>query len=133
MKNRSSKNRIISIAIAAAIISTCTIPNVIAESRNDMNEPEQTISNSQEDEIYITGEIAELRSKYSKTYEQSDGGRISVVSAAPICFYDEEKEEWKEYDNRLNFNEETETFESEETGSDMQVSLHKNLDEQNNI
>lgn len=132
MKNRSSKDRIISIAIAAAIISTCTIPNVIAESRNDINEPEQTISNSQE-EVYITGEIAELRSKYSKTYEQSDGGRISVVSAAPICFYDEEKEEWKEYDNRLNFNEETETFESEETGSDMQVSLPKNLDEQNNI
>lgn len=32
MKIRSSKDRIISIAIAAAIISTCTIPNVIAES-----------------------------------------------------------------------------------------------------
>ena len=62
-----------------------------AKSRNDINEPEQTISNSQE-EVYITGEIAELRSKYSKTYEQSDGGRISVVSAAPICFYDEEKD-----------------------------------------
>ena len=95
MKNRSSKNRIISIAIAAAIISTCTIPNVIAESRNEINEPEQTISNSQEDEIYITGEIAELRSEYSKTYEQSDGSRIAVMSAAPICFYDEEKETWE--------------------------------------
>lgn len=55
------------------------------------------------------------------------------MSAAPICFYDEEKEEWKEYDNRLNFNEETETFESEETGSDMQVSLPKNIDEENDI
>lgn len=132
MKIRSSKNRVISIAIAAAIISTCTIPNVIAESRNDINEPEQTISNSQE-EVYITGEIAELRSEYSKTYEQSDGSRIAVMSAAPICFYDEEKEEWKEYDNRLNFNEETETFESEETGSDMQVSLPKNIDEENDI
>ena len=62
-----------------------------AKSRNDINEPEQTMSNSQE-EVYITGEIAELRSKYSKTYEQSDGGRISVVSAAPICFYGEEKD-----------------------------------------
>lgn len=133
MKIRSSKNRVISIAIAAAIISTCTIPNVIAESRNDINEPEQIISDSQEDEIYITGEIAELRSEYSKTYEQSDGSRIAVMSAAPICFYDEEKEEWKEYDNRLKFNEETETFESEETGSDMQVSLPKNIDEQNDI
>ena len=132
MKIRSSKNRVISIAIAAAIISTCTIPNVIAESRNDINEPEQTISNSQE-EVYITGEIAELRSEYSKTYEQSDGSRIAVMSAAPICFYDEEKEEWKEYDNRLNFNEETETFESEETGSDMQVLLPKKIDEENNI
>lgn len=133
MKIRSSKSRIISIAIAAAIISTCTIPNVIAESRNEINEPEQTISNSQEDEIYITGEIAELRSEYSKTYEQSDGSRIAVMSAAPICFYDEEKETWEEYDNRLTYNEETETFESEETGSDMQVSLPKNIDEQNNI
>lgn len=132
MKIRSSKDRIISMAIAVSIISTCTIPNVIAESRNDINEPEQTISNSQE-EVYITGEIAELRSEYSKTYEQSDGSRIAVMSAAPICFYDEEKEEWKEYDNRLNFNEETETFESEETGSDMQVSLPKNIDEENDI
>lgn len=132
MKIRSSKDRIISIAIATAIISTCTIPNVIAESRNDINEPEQTISNSQE-EVYITGEIAELRSKYSKTYEQSDGSRIAVMSAAPICFYDKENETWEEYDNRLTYNEETETFESEETGSDMQVSLPKNIDEQNNI
>jgi|GEM_PF-2088763 len=126
MKIRSSKDRIISMAIAVSIISTCTIPNVIAESRNDINEPEQTISESDsQEEVYITGEIAELRSEYSKTYEQSDGGRISVVSAAPICLYDEEKEEWKEYDNRLNFNE--------ETGSDMQVSLPKNIDEQNDI
>ena len=132
MKIRSSKDRIISIAIATAIISTCTIPNVIAESRNDINEPEQTISNSQE-EVYITGEIAELRSKYSKTYEQSDGSRIAVMSAAPICFYDKENDTWEEYDNRLTFNEETETFVSEETGSDMQVSLPKNIDEQNNI
>lgn len=134
MKIRSSKDRVISIAIAAAIISTCTIPNVIAESRNDINEPEQTISesNSQE-EVYITGEIAELRSEYSKTYEQSDGSRIAVMSAAPICFYDKENETWEEYDNRLTYNEETETFESEETGSDMQVSLPKNIDEQNNI
>lgn len=134
MKIRSSKNRIISIAIAAAIISTCTIPNVIAESRNDINEPEQTISESDsQEEVYITGEIAELRSEYSKTYEQSDGSRIAVMSAAPICFYDEENETWEEYDNRLTYNEETETFESEETGSDMQVSLPKNIDEQNNI
>ncbi|MDE5649266.1 MAG: hypothetical protein K2I33_05125, partial [Oscillospiraceae bacterium] len=133
MKIRSSKDRIISIAIAAAIISTCTIPNVIAESRNDINAPEQTISNSQENEIYITGEIAELRSKYSKTYEQSDGSRIAVMSAAPFHFYDEKKEEWKEYDNRLTYNEETETFESNETGSDMQVSLPKNIDEENDI
>ena len=100
MKIRSSKDRIISIAIATAIISTCTIPNVIAESRNDINEPEQTISNSQE-EVYITGEIAELRSKYSKTYEQSDGSRIAVMSAAPICFYDKENETWEEYDLSL--------------------------------
>ena len=132
MKIRSSKNRVISIAIAAAIISTCTIPNVIAESRNDINEPEQTISNSQE-EVYITGEIAELRSEYSKTYEQSDGSRIAVMSAAPICFYNEENETWEEYDNRLTYNEETETFESEETGSDMQVLLPKKIDEENNI
>ena len=135
MKIRSSKNRIISIAIAAAIISTCTIPNVIAESRNDINAPEQIISesDSQENEIYITGEIAELRSKYSKTYEQSDGSRIAVMSAAPICFYNEENETWEEYDNRLTYNEETETFESEETGSDMQVLLPKKIDEENNI
>lgn len=94
MKIRSSKDRIISMAIAAAIISTCTIPNVIAESRNDINAPEQIISesDSQENEIYITGEIAELRSEYSKTYEQSDGSRIAVMSAAPICFYDKENE-----------------------------------------
>lgn len=55
------------------------------------------------------------------------------MSAAPICFYDKENETWEEYDNRLTYNEETETFESEETGSDMQVSLPKNIDEQNNI
>ena len=55
------------------------------------------------------------------------------MSAAPICFYDEENETWEEYDNRLTYNEETETFESEETGSDMQVSLPKNIDEQNDI
>ena len=133
MKIRSSKNRIISIAIAAAIISTCTIPNVIAESRNEINEAEHTISDLQEDEVYITGEIEELRSEYSKTYEQSDGSRIAVMSAAPVHFYDEKTEEWKEYDNRLTYNEETENYESEETGSDMQVILPKNINEQNDI
>lgn len=133
MKIRSSKNRIISIAIAAAIISTCTIPNVIAESRNEINEPEQTISDLQEDEVYITGEIEELRSEYSKTYDQSDGSRIAVMSAAPVHFYDEKAEEWKEYDNRLTYNEETENYESEETGSDMQVLLPRNINEQNDI
>ncbi len=66
MKIRSSKNRVISIAIAAAIISTCTIPNVIAESRNDINEPEQTISNSQE-EVYITGEVNTVKPTSSLT------------------------------------------------------------------
>ncbi len=43
------------------------------------------------------------------------------------------KEKWEEYDNRLAYNEETENYESEENGSDMQVSLAKKIDEESDI
>ena len=125
------KGRIISLLTVTALIATGSVPHAFSEAGKESGNSEAitdyTVSeqNTDEEQAYITGEVEDLRTRYSKTYEQSDGGRISVVSAAPICLYDEEKEEWKEYDNRLNFNE--------ETGSDMQVSLPKKIDEKNGI
>ena len=82
------------------------------ESGNSEAITDYTVSeqNTDEEQAYITGEVEDLRTRYSKTYEQSDGSRIAVVSAAPVHFYDEGKEEWEEYDNRLAYNEETENL-----------------------
>lgn len=119
------------------MIATGTAPQAFAEAGKESSASLVENNVTQEEyayePAYITGEIEDLRTRYSATYEQSDGSRIAVVSAAPVHFYDEEKEEWKEYDNRLTYNAETENYESEENGSDMQVSLPKNIDEQSNI
>lgn len=135
---RKLKYRIISIATIAAIIATGTVPQVLAEALDDSSTPESvtTVTDEQvinDEPVYITGEIEDLRTRYSKTYEQSDGSRIAVMSASPVHFYDEEKEEWAEYDNRLEYNEDTENYESNENGSDMQVSLPENIDENSDI
>ena len=133
------KGRIISLLTVTALIATGTVPHAFSEAGKESGNSEAitdyTVSeqNTDEEQAYITGEVEDLRTRYSKTYEQSDGSRIAIMSASPVHFYDEEKEKWEEYDNRLTYNEETETFESEETGSDMQVSLPKNIDEQNEI
>lgn len=132
------KGRIISLLTVTALIATGTAPQAFAlavnesstsEAITDYTVPEQNT----EEQAYITGEAEDLRTRYSKTYEQSDGSMVAVVSAAPVHFYDEEKEAWEEYDNRLTYNEQTENYESDENGSDMQVSLPKNIDEQNDI
>lgn len=131
------KGRIISLLTVTALIATGTAPQAFAEAGKES--PASSMGNNviqeeyAEEQAYITGEIEDLRTRYSKTYEQSDGSRIAVVSAAPVHFYDEGKEEWEEYDNRLAYNEETENYESEENGSDMQVSLPKKIDEENGI
>ena len=134
------KGRIISLLTVTALIATGTVSQAFAEAGKEGSTTEvitdysSTKQNTAEEEqVYITSELEDLRTRYSKTYEQSDGSRIAIMSASPVHFYDEEKEKWEEYDNRLTYNEETETFESEETGSDMQVSLPKNIDEQNEI
>ena len=123
-----------------AMMATGMVPQAIAEAINEGTPAAESITDivmneQKEDEepAYITGEVEELRTKYSKTYEQSDGSRIAVMSAAPVHFYDEKTEEWKEYDNRLKYNEETDAYESEETGSDMQVVLPEKIDEQKEI
>ena len=131
------KGRIISLLTVTALIATGTAPQAFAEAGKES--PASSMGNNviqeeyAEEQAYITGEIEDLRTRYSKTYEQSDGSRIAIMSASPVHFYDEEKEKWEEYDNRLTYNEETENYESEENGSDMQVSLPKNIDEQNDI
>ena len=133
------KGRIISLLTVTALIATGTVPHAFSEAGKESGNSEAitdyTVSeqNTDEEQAYITGEVEDLRTRYSKTYEQSDGSRIAIMSASPVHFYDEEKEKWEEYDNRLTYNEETENYESEENGSDMQVSLPKNIDEQNDI
>lgn len=130
--------RIISLLTSAALLATGTAPQAFAEAVKDGTSettvdytvPEQ---NEDEEQTYITGELEDLRTRYSKTYEQSDGSRIAIMSAAPVHFYDDEKEDWEEYDNRLTYNEETEKYESDENGSDMQVSLPENIDGKSNI
>ena len=130
--------RIISLLTSAALLATGTAPQAFAEAVKDGTSettvdytvPEQ---NEDEEQAYITGELEDLRTRYSKTYEQSDGSRIAIMSAAPVHFYDDEKEDWEEYDNRLTYNEETEKYESDENGSDMQVSLPENIDGKSNI
>ena len=133
------KGRIISLLTVTALIATGTVPHAFSEAGKESGNSEAitdyTVSeqNTDEEQAYITGEVEDLRTRYSKTYEQSDGNMAAVVSAAPIHFYDEEKETWEEYDNRLTYNEETQNYESDENGSDMQVSLPKKIDEENGI
>ena len=138
MKNL--KSRIISVLIVVSMIATGTAPKVFAEVLNESSASEQTSSSSQNDEqtssnepVYIIGEVEELRTENCKTYEKSDGSRVAIVLEEPVHFYDENKEEWQEYDNRLSYDEKTEKYESNETGSDMKVSLPKNIDGQSNI
>ena len=138
MKNL--KSRIISMLIVVSMIATGTAPKVFEEVLNESSASEQTSYSSQNDEktssdepVYITGEVVELRTENSKTYEKSDGSRVAIVLEEPVHFYDEDKEEWQEYDNRLSYDENTEKYESNETGSDMKVSLPKNIDGQSNI
>ncbi len=138
-KMTSMKNRVISLSIIAAMIMTGTAPQAFAEAEKEtaisaeVTEALSEVAEGEKEASYITGEIEELRTRYSKTYEQSDGSMVAVVSAAPVHFYDEEKEAWEEYDNRLTYNEKTENYESDENGSDMQVSLPKNIYEQSDI
>ena len=132
------KGRIISFLTITAILTTGTMPQAFAEEGKESSTTKvitdySSTEQNTEEQVYITGEVEDLRTKYSKTYEQSDGNMAAVVSAAPIHFYDEEKETWEEYDNRLAYNEETENYESDENGSDMQVSLPKKIDEENGI
>ena len=133
------KGRIISLLTVTALIATGTVPHAFSEAGKESGNSEAitdyTVSeqNTDEEQAYITGEVEDLRTRYSKTYEQSDGSRIAIMSASPVHFYDEEKEKWEEYDNRLAYNEETENYESEENGSDMQVSLPKKIDEESDI
>ena len=111
-----------SAAMNEGIPAAESITNIVTEEKK-----------TEEETAYITGEIEELRSEYSKTYEQSDGSRIAVMSAAPVHFYDAKTEEWKEDDNRLKYNEKTEAYESKKTGSDMQVVLPEKIDEEKEI
>ena len=133
------KSRVISLLTMTALIATGTVPQAVAAALDDSSTPEAITEsvidnqNAVEEPAYITGEIEDLRTEYSKTYEQSDGSRIAVVSAAPVHFYDEESEEWEEYDNRLTYNSETEKYESNESGSDMQVSLPGSIDDNSDI
>ena len=134
------KGRIISLMTVTALIATGTVPQAFAEAGKEssttkvITDYSSTKQNTAEEEqVYITSELEDSRTRYSKTYEQSDGSRIAIMSASPVHFYDEEKEKWEEYDNRLTYNEETENYESEENGSDMQVSLPKKIDEESDI
>ena len=132
------KGRIISLLTVTALIATGTVPQAFAEAGKESSTTKvitdySSTEQNTEEQVYITSELDDLRTRYSKTYEQSDGNMAAVVSAAPIHFYDEEKETWEEYDNRLTYNEETQNYESDENGSDMQVSLPKKIDEENGI
>lgn len=140
-ENEKNKGRIISFLTITAILTTGTMPQTFAEEGKKNSTPkaiadyavtEQKLA-AEEEPVYVTSEIEELRTRYSKTYEQSDGSAVAIMSAAPVHFYDAKTEEWKEYDNRLKYNEETEAYESKETGSDMQVILPEKINEQNDI
>ncbi|MCU6720546.1 hypothetical protein OCV67_11510 [Porcipelethomonas ammoniilytica] len=105
------KGRVISLLTVTALIATGTVPQAFAEAGKEssttkvITDYSSTKQNTAEEEeqVYITSELEDLRTRYSKTYEQSDGSMAAVVSAAPVHFYDEEKEEWEEYDNRLAY------------------------------
>ena len=137
---RKLRVRVISMLIVTTMIATGTAPRAFAEIVNENSAQElasDTLAiNEQstvEEPVYIIGEIENLRTEYSKTYEQSDGSCVAVVSAEPVHFYDSKNESWEEYDNRLSYNEDTEIYESNESSSDMKVSLPKVIDEQNDI
>ncbi|MDO5125616.1 MAG: DNRLRE domain-containing protein, partial [Ruminococcus sp.] len=72
-----------------------------AEEENKLIENNEIAESSVISEPYITKEIPDLRSEYSKTYEKSDGARVSVMSSKPLHYYDTENNKWEEYDNSL--------------------------------
>ncbi|WP_337403519.1 hypothetical protein [Porcipelethomonas sp.] len=85
---RKMKSRVISLLTMTAIIATGTVPQVFAEALDDSTSAviSEAVNNEQKTEnepTYITGEIEDLRTRYSKTYEQSDGSMISLTSRCP--------------------------------------------------
>ena len=82
------KSRVISLLTMAALIATGTVPQAV-QAFDDSNTAETVggyTAAEQAEEIkpaYISGEIEDLRTRYSKTYEQSDGSMISLTSRCP--------------------------------------------------
>ena len=130
------KKQLISLSIIAAMVSTGTAPQAFAELLNVDSYDNQgsklsgeSLPEFESDSSFITSELEELRTEFSKTYERSDGSRVSVITATPIHFFDQKSNEWKSYDNRLDYDKNNEVYESKDNGSDLQVSLPKNLDD----
>ena len=127
------KKRILSGVIALSLAITDSSIAVFADNNNS----DLTVSTTKNTEIeksYITNELIDLRSEYSKTYEKSDGSRVSIVTASPLHYYDNNGKAWEEYDNTLS---ETKNEEGElqltNNNPKFKVEIPKKLNETNSI
>lgn len=84
------KKRILSGVIALSLAITDSSVAVFANN-NTLESTVSTTKTAEIEESYITNELIDLRSEYSKTYEKSDGSRVSIVTASPLHYYDNDK------------------------------------------
>ena len=132
------KKRILSMAIVIAMILTDSSIAVFAnnETTADANTTAEvkTSESVVQEEAFITNEITDLRTEYSKTYEKSDGTRVSVISSTALHYYDKEDKAWNEFDNTLS---QVENSDGEQVltnnNSRFKVEIPKKLDKTNGI
>lgn len=95
------RKRLLCIAVVFSLIFTDSAIAVLAENIEKTQEQSRQIRQEEDEEEYIVEELADLRTAYSKTYEKSDGSKVSVIYAQPIHFYNDKEKTWEEYDNTL--------------------------------
>lgn len=85
-------------------------------------------------EVTVGAEILKLRKEYSKTYEQSDGTNLTILSAAPFHYYDKKAKKWKDINNDLKKKEKKNgDIVYQNRKSDFEVELPKDMDQESQI
>ncbi|MDE6149326.1 MAG: DNRLRE domain-containing protein, partial [Ruminococcus sp.] len=127
------KKRILSGIIALSLVITDSSIAVFAN-ENNSNLTAKTTKTTEIEKSYITNELTDLRSEYSKTYEKSDGSRISIITASPLHYYNNVEKTWEEYDNTLleTKNKDGE-FQLTNNNPTFQVEIPEKLSENNSI
>lgn len=129
------RKRVLSMIIALAIIATdSSIATFADENSENVHQITKAQTMIENEEPYISNEIIDLRTENSKTFEKTDGSRVTVVSSSSMHFYNEAKKVWEEYSNSLTEikNESEETLLTN-SNPDFQVEIPKNLDKNNSI